>query len=102
VEAERSFSTLNRIKTTLRNKIGQEKLSRCCLISIERDIIERLKLDGSYYERVMDEFIQYKNRRAEFQYKEYSLNAKEHANEKRSDSTEKASCSMEESFDDSF
>ena len=106
VEAERSFSTLNRIKTSLRNKIGQEKLSHCCLISIEKDIIDRLKRNGSYYERVMDEFIQHKNRRAEFQYKEYSsltdMKNKEHANGRRSDSAEKGSCAMDESFDDSF
>ena len=35
--AERSFSPLRRLKTYLRNTMGQERLSNLALIHIERD-----------------------------------------------------------------
>lgn len=37
--AERSFSTLKRLKTHLRNTIGQERLTGLTLLNIYRDII---------------------------------------------------------------
>lgn len=37
--AERSFSTLKRLKTYLRNTIGQERLTGLTLLNIYRDII---------------------------------------------------------------
>ena len=41
---ERSFSALKRIKTFLRNKMSQERLSNLSLIAVEKDIICGLKL----------------------------------------------------------
>ena len=38
-ECERSFSSLRRIKTYLRNTIGQERLSALALVHVERDIL---------------------------------------------------------------
>lgn len=35
--AERSFSTLKRVKTWLRTSIGQERLNDLCLLNIHRD-----------------------------------------------------------------
>lgn len=70
VEAERSFSALKRIKTYSRNTLSQENLSMCAFISIEKNIIDTLKLEGTYYDKVMAEFIGLKNRRADFVYKD--------------------------------
>ena len=38
-ECERSFSSLRRIKTYLRNTTGQERLSALALVHVERDIL---------------------------------------------------------------
>ena len=37
---ERSFSCLRRVKTYLRNKIGQERLGSLCRISIHKDLLK--------------------------------------------------------------
>lgn len=42
---ERSFSALKRIKTYLRNTMGQERLSSMALLAIEKDVAEKLNLD---------------------------------------------------------
>ncbi|KAL2085015.1 hypothetical protein ACEWY4_020533 [Coilia grayii] len=38
-EAERCFSTLNRIKTFLRNSMGQERLNALAMLSMERKLV---------------------------------------------------------------
>lgn len=43
VGAERSFSALKRIKTYLRNSIGQENLNNLGLMSIEKELIKKLQ-----------------------------------------------------------
>jgi hypothetical protein len=43
--AERSFSTMKRIKTTVRNSIGDKRLSNLALIHIHRDIATNLNVD---------------------------------------------------------
>ena len=45
-EAERSFSTMKRVKTPLRNRMTDEKLSELCLLSSERDITKKLDINN--------------------------------------------------------
>ena len=40
--AERSFSSLRRLKTYLHNTMGQERLSNLALIHIERDYVNKV------------------------------------------------------------
>ena len=40
--AERSFSSLRRLKTYLRNSMGQERLSSLALLHIEREYINKV------------------------------------------------------------
>lgn len=49
--AERSFSSLKRIKTYLRSKMDQHRLSNLSLISIERDLSKTVD-----YDKVLDKF----------------------------------------------
>jgi hypothetical protein len=55
--AERSFSTMKRIKTTLRNSIGDKRLSDLALIHVHRDIANNLNV-----EHVIDIFCKDKRR----------------------------------------
>ena len=52
--AERSFSSLRRLKTYLRSSMGQERLSNLALLHIEREyVIKILKED---MEKIIDTF----------------------------------------------
>ena len=42
VESERCFSTLKRIKTFLRNTMGEERLSALAMLSIEKPFINSI------------------------------------------------------------
>ena len=44
-EVDRSFSTMKWVKTSLRNRLGDEKMSDLCLLAAERDITKRLDTD---------------------------------------------------------
>ena len=66
VEAERTFSSLKRIKTFLRNTMGQSRLNSLSVISISRDL---LKNCTSFKEEVMEKFINQKERKMNFSYK---------------------------------
>ena len=66
VDAERTFSSLKRIKTFLRNTMGQSRLNSLSVISIGRDL---LKNCTSFKEEVMEKFISQKERRMNFSYK---------------------------------
>lgn len=57
--AERTFSTLRRLKTYLRNACGQDRLSGLALMSVHRN-------RNILTEKVIDEFARKKNRRTEF------------------------------------
>lgn len=58
--AERSSSTMKRVKTYLRSTMADNRLSNLCLISIERSLSSELMKDpGS----VIDNFAKYNNRR---------------------------------------
>lgn len=66
--AERTFSALKRIKTYLRNTMGQTRLSALALISIEQELLKDISSKSNFYDLVIEEFIE-KDRRAEFHYK---------------------------------
>lgn len=65
-EAERSFSTLKRIKTFLRNTMAEDRLSALAMLSIEKQLIARM---DNFVDRVISKFIQLKDRRMDFVYK---------------------------------
>ena len=65
-EAERTFSTLKRIKNYLRNTMGQDRLNSLSAISIGRDLIKNC---SSFSQEVMEKFINQKERRMHFIYK---------------------------------
>ena len=65
-EAERTFSSLKRIKTYLRNTMGQSRLNSLSVISIGRDLINSY---SGFSEEVINLFINKKERRMHFHYK---------------------------------
>lgn len=65
---ERSFSCLKRIKTFLRNRCSQSRLSNLALISIEKQLLQNLKQTNNFYDRVIDHFT-LKERRIELKFK---------------------------------
>jgi hAT family C-terminal dimerisation region len=65
-EAERCFSTLKRIKTFLRNTMGENRLNSLAVLSMEWDFINKIP---NFNEKVMDLFAKIKNRRAEYIFK---------------------------------
>lgn len=65
-EPERCFSTLKRIKTLLRNCMGQSRLNSLAVLSIHKEDIEK---DDQFNKKVIERFASMKNRRANFLYK---------------------------------
>jgi len=65
-EAERSFSTLKRIKTCLRSTMCEERLNALTMLSTESCLINE---DNSFNQKVIDEFVKIKERRMNFVYK---------------------------------
>ena len=65
-EAERSFSALKRIKTYLRNTMGQTRLYSLSILSIGRDLVS--DCDG-FNSKVIEMFVEKKERRMHFTYK---------------------------------
>ncbi|XP_025420657.1 zinc finger MYM-type protein 1-like [Sipha flava] len=61
--AERSFSTMKRIKTYLRTSMSTTRLHNLVLISIERELSFELIQDST---KIVDEFAKLKNRRLQF------------------------------------
>ena len=66
--AERSFSCLRRVKTYLRNRMGQERLASLSRISIQKDVLKELENEGVLYRLITEKFIQ-KPRRLSFLFK---------------------------------
>ena len=62
--AERSFSNLKRIKTRLRNTMGDQRLSNLAMMAINVDIVESLSSD-----EIINRFASKKSRRIELIYK---------------------------------
>ena len=65
---ERSFSCLKRVKTYLRNRMGQSPLSALCRISIHKDILKQKEDANLLHEEVVQKFVE-KPRRLAFLYK---------------------------------
>lgn len=65
---ERSFSTLKRIKTVYRNRMGQERLTDLTTISVEKELLRQLKVTERFYDDIIDVFSK-KERRIELNYK---------------------------------
>lgn len=65
-EAERSFSTLNRIKTCLRSTMCEDRLNALTMLSVESRMI---KDDIDFNKKVIDNFCTIKERRIDFLYK---------------------------------
>jgi len=59
--AERSFSTLKRLKTWLRSRMTEDRLSALCLINVYNNVDVINEID-----RIIDIFANSKNRRLEF------------------------------------
>ncbi|XP_077292945.1 zinc finger MYM-type protein 1-like [Arctopsyche grandis] len=66
--AERSFSTMKRIKTFTRSSQSEERLSGLALIAIEKKIMSNLKNNKKFYDAVIDEFCK-KERRIKLNFK---------------------------------
>ena len=64
--AERSFSTMKRVKTYLRSTMSEPRLNYLCMLAIEREISEVLLKDPS---PVVDRFAALKTRRLSFLHK---------------------------------
>ncbi|XP_041846740.1 uncharacterized protein LOC121643403 isoform X2 [Melanotaenia boesemani] len=65
-ESERCFSTLKRIKTFLRNAMGQDRLNALAMLSIEKKLTRDIP---DFNTRVIEKFATQKDRRAKFLYK---------------------------------
>ncbi|XP_076069769.1 zinc finger MYM-type protein 1-like [Oratosquilla oratoria] len=68
VANERSFSTLDRIRSYLRSTMSQERLSSLARITIEKSILNDLDNKKELHDKILQEFA-IKPRRLEFMYK---------------------------------
>jgi len=68
-EAERSFSTVKRIKTFLRSTMSEDRLSALSMLSIEKLMIKNIP---NFNEKVIHMFAEKKERRIELIYKNVS------------------------------
>lgn len=62
VSVERSFSSIKRIKTYLRNSTGRERLSSLSTISIEKQLIQKLKESEPFYDDIINIYASQKDR----------------------------------------
>lgn len=67
--SERSMSTLKRIKTYLRNSMGNERLSALSTLSIEKDIVGNCSKYPHFKDKVIDHFATSKTRRLDLLFK---------------------------------
>lgn len=65
---ERSFSALKRIKNFVRNSTGQERLYSLALLSIEKELFQKISRQQKFYDDVIDEFSK-KSRRIPLNFK---------------------------------
>ena len=65
-DSERSFSTMKRIKTFLRNTMLQDRLNGLACLSIHKKYISKIR---DYNNKVINIFAQMKDRRADYLYK---------------------------------
>ena len=71
VTNERSFSTLDRIRSYLRSTMTQERISFLARISIEKSLLNELESKKELHDKILHEFAN-KSRRLELMYK-YAL-----------------------------
>ncbi|XP_026818984.1 uncharacterized protein LOC113557616 [Rhopalosiphum maidis] len=65
-KAERSFSTLKRIKTFLRNSMAEERLTALAMLSIEKKMVNQI---SNFNEEVIKVFMKKKDRRIDLEFK---------------------------------
>ena len=65
---ERSFSYLKRVKTYLRNNMGQERLGCLCRILLHKDVIKEVEDKSILHDRIVQKFVE-KPRRLNFPFK---------------------------------
>lgn len=65
-ESERCFSTLKRVKTCLRNTMGQDRLNALSVLSIHKEVIMKIP---DFNNKVIERFASLKNRRAVYLFK---------------------------------
>ena len=65
---ERSFSALKRLHSFTRTSQKEERLSALALISIEKELIMKMREHSSFFDDVISEFVK-KSRRLDFVYK---------------------------------
>lgn len=65
-EPERCFSTLNRIKTFVRNSMHQKRLTALAMLSIEKKLINNM---GDFNTKVIEKFASKESRRMEFNFR---------------------------------
>ena len=65
-EAERSFSSLKRIKNFLRNTMGTDRLNSLAMLSMEKKFVRE---NSNFNALVIEKFVNQKERRANFLYR---------------------------------
>ena len=55
---KRSFSCLKRVKTYLRNKMGQERLGCLCRISLHKDVMKEVEDRNILHDRIVQKFVE--------------------------------------------
>ena len=65
-EPERCFSTLKRLKTFLRNTMKNDRLNALAMLSINKELVKEMK---DFDDRVLEKFVNLKERRMDFVYK---------------------------------
>jgi hypothetical protein len=69
-EAEKSFSTLKRIKTFLRNNMAEELLTALAMLSIKKKMVNQI---SNFNEEVIKVFMKKIDRRIDLEYKNITL-----------------------------
>jgi hypothetical protein len=65
-ETERSFSTLKKIITFLRNRLAEERLTTLAMLLIEKKLVNQI---SNFNEEVIKVFMKKKDRRIDLEYK---------------------------------
>ena len=65
---ERSFSCLKRVKTYLRNRMGQDRLGSLCRISLHKDVLKEVENKNVLHDSIVQKFVE-KPRRLNFLFK---------------------------------
>lgn len=66
--AERSFSCMKRVQTRLRTTQTSERLSKLCILSINKEFLNEISYTKNFYDLIIDEFAK-TNRKIDLNYK---------------------------------